>query len=329
MSKQPLIDQLDQAISGILGQADTPPAAPAAPAAPSPVDASHEELLRVARDLRDLPSPAFRARLKAELERKANMSTTNTMTTKTVKLRAGFRTITPYLHASSPEYLDFLKNVFDAKQTERTDTGPGRFHAEFQIGDSMVMLGVGPGRALQSTLLVYVDNADEIYQRALNAGATSVWNMTENYGDRFGGVLDQAGNTWCIATFLGRESVGQEHLNSVTAHFSLKGSAKFVDFLKQAFDAQEIVRYDTPQNDVAHAKIRIGDSAISLGELRGDAQQKPAMIYMYVPDCDAVYAQALRAGAKSISPVADQFYGDRHGGVEDPWGNQWYIATPL
>jgi PhnB protein len=326
MSKQLLIDQLDEAISGILGQSDTPPAAPEPLAL---VDASHEELVRVARDLRDLPAPAFRARLKAELERKAIMSTTNTMTTKTVTLRPGFRTITPYLHASSPEYVDFLKNVFEAKDMGRTDTGPGRFHAEFQIGDSMVMLGVGPGQALSSTLLVYVDNADEIYQRALDAGATSVWSMTENYGDRFGGVRDQAGNTWCISKYLGRESIGQEQLNSVTSLFSLKGAAKFIDFLKQAFDAQEIVRYDTPQNDVAHAKIRIGESAIALGELRGDAQPRQAMIYMYVPDCDAVYAQALRAGAQSISPVADQFYGDRHGGVEDAWGNQWYIATPL
>jgi PhnB protein len=320
MSKQPLIDQLDQAISGILGQADTPPAAPAS------VDASHEELLRVARDLRDLPAPAFRARLKSELERKANMST---ISTKTVTFRTGFRTITPYLHASSPEYLGFLESVFDAKQTERTDMGPGRFHSEFRIGDSMVMLGVGPGRSLPSTLLVYVDNSDETYQRALDAGATSVFAMTENYGDRFGGVLDSAGNTWCISKYLGRESIGQEHLNSVTMLFSLKGAAKFIDFVKQAFGAQEIVRYDSPENEVAHAKIRIGESAIALGEARGESQPKPMMIYMYVPDCDAVYAQALRAGAKSISPVADQAYGDRHGGVEDAWGNQWYVATPL
>jgi PhnB protein len=178
-------------------------------------------------------------------------------------------------------------------------------------------------------LIVYVDNPDEIYQRALDAGASSIWNMTEAHGDRFGGVRDQAGNVWCISKYLGRESVGQEHLNSVTSHFSLRGAAQFIDFLKQGFGAQEIVRYDTPQNDVAHAKMRIGDSAISMGELRGDAQFKPMMIYMYVPDCDALYAQALRAGAKSISPVADQLYGDRHGGVEDAWGNQWYIATPL
>ena len=53
------------------------------------------------------------------------------------------------------------------------------------------------------------------------------------------------------------------------------------------------------------------------------------MIYMYVPDCDALYAQALGAGAKSISPLADQSYGDRHGGVQDEWGNQWYIASPI
>jgi PhnB protein len=314
MSEQPLIDQLDQAISGILGQAD---------ATPVPVDASLEGLLRVAGDLRDLPSPSFRASLKAELERKAMMST------KTVTFRTGFRTITPYLHAGGPEYLDFLKTAFGAEQTERTDTGPDRFHAEVRIGDSMLMIGVGPGQSLSTTLLMYVDNADETYHRALSAGAKSVFDIVERYGDRFGGVQDPAGNTWCISKYLGRESIGQEHLNAVTMLFSLKGAAKFIDFLKAAFGAEEIVRYDSPEKDgVAHAKIRIGESAIALGEAQ-DGPTKPMMIYMYVPDCDAVYAQALRAGAKSISPVADQFYGDRHGGVEDAWGNKWYIATPL
>ncbi|HYR45184.1 MAG TPA: VOC family protein, partial [Terriglobia bacterium] len=75
----------------------------------------------------------------------------------------------------------------------------------------------------------------------------------------------------------------------------------------------------------------IGDSVVGVSEPTNHEWMRPmpTMIYMYVPDCDALYAQALRAGAKSISPLADQSYGDRHGGVEDEWGNQWYIASPI
>jgi PhnB protein len=317
MSKQPLIDQLDQAIGRMLANPD---------AVPSSVDPSVVELLRVAADLRDLPRPDFKITLKADLERKALETM---MSTKTVTFRTGFRTITPYLLAPGPEFIDFLKRVFDAEETERTETGPGRFHAEFRIGDSMLMIGVGSGRKMPAGLIVYVKDADETYRRALETGATSRLEIIENYGDRFGVVQDPAGNTWCIATYLGGQSIGQEHLNTVTMLFSLKGAAKFIDFLKQAFSAQEIVRYDSPEGEVNHAKIRIGESVIAVGEAHDQWQSLPTMIYMYVPDCDALYEQALRAGAKSVSPVADQSYGDRHGGVEDEWGNQWYIATPI
>src|SRR5262249_44732258 len=152
--------------------------------------------------------------------------------------------------------------------------------------------------------------------------ARSLAEITENYGDRFGVVEDPAGNTWCIATYLGRDPVAaQDQLNTITPFFSLPGAARFIHFLKQAFDATEIIRYDSPAGEVVHAKIRIGDSAVSVGEARGEWHTKPAMLYLYVPDCDARYAQALRVGAKSLSAPADMPYGDRQGGVEDEWGN--------
>jgi PhnB protein len=315
MSKRPLIDQLEDALSRIM----TDPQG-----ADVSVDPFVFELLHLARDLRDLPRPDFKAALKSDLERKALMSTT------AVTLRPGFRTITPYLLPPGPEFIDFIKRVFDAEETERTETGPGRFHAEFRIGDSMLMVGVGSGRHIPGTFIVYVKNADETYRRALAAGATSLAEITENYGDRFGVVRDAAGNGWCIATYLGNQPiVAQEQLNTITTSFGVAGSARFIQFLKQAFNAEEVIRYDSSAEEVIHAKIRIGNSIVAIGEARSPEQAKPVMIYMYVADCNAMYDQALRAGAKSISPVADQSYGDRHGGVEDGWGNQWYIATPL
>jgi PhnB protein len=316
MSKQPLIDQLDEAIGRILADPG---------AQPSSVDASLVELLAIARELRELPGPDFKASLRADLERKISMSTK----VKEVVFRPGFRTVTPYLLPPGAEYIDFLKGVFGAEETEHTVTSPTSFHSEVKIGDSMLMLGVGSGRSMPASLIVYVKNSDETYRRALDAGAAPVTEMIESYGDRFGCVKDGAGNSWCIATYLGGPAMGQEHVNTVTLLFSLKGAARFIDFLKRAFSAEEIVRYDSPEGEVNHAKIRIGGSAVAVGEAHGEWQPMPTMTYLYVPNVDAVYEQALRAGAKSIHPPADQYYGDRSGGVTDEWGNQWYMATPL
>jgi uncharacterized glyoxalase superfamily protein PhnB len=313
MSKQPLIDQLNEAVSRMLADPDVQL---------SSVDAALLELLHVARDLRNLPSPDFKARLRAGLERKVAMST------QTVAFRPGFRTITPYLLASSETFVDFLKNVFGAKETERTGTSPASFHAEVQIGDSMLMIGVGAHRSMPTALHVYVPNADEVYRRALDAGAVELTPMVEDHGERFGCVQDPSGNHLYIATRLGANYI-HEQLHTVTAYLHPAGASRFIDFAKRAFGAAEIERYDSPSGEVLHAKIRIGDSAIEVGEPRGWWQPMPTMMYLYVPDVDALYDQAIRAGATSIHAPKDQSYGDRSGGVTDEWGNQWYMATPL
>jgi len=179
-------------------------------------------------------------------------------------------------------------------------------------------------------MIIYVPNVDETYARALKAGAKPVSEIVENYGDRFGLVEDPAGNGWCIATYLGREPiVAQDRLNTITISFALPDAARFIDFAKRAFNGREIVRYDSAEGKVMHAKIGIGDSALGVGEANDRWHSKPTMIYVYVQDCDAVYRQALRAGAKSILEPKDQPYGDRQGGLEDEWGNQWFIATPF
>ncbi len=78
-----------------------------------------------------------------------------------------------------------------------------------------------------------------------------------------------------------------------------------------------------------HATLRIGDSSVMIGNASEHARAMPAMLYVYVPNVDEVYAAALKAGGTSIMPPTDMFYGDRHGGVTDPGGNQWYIATHI
>ena len=118
--------------------------------------------------------------------------------------------------------------------------------------------------------------------------------------------------------------------HSVTAYLTVPGVARLMDFLKQAFGAVEIDRMQDPSGRVGHAQMKIGDTMVMIGEPQGPHQQpKPCNLYLYVENVDAVYQQAIQAGGKSISEPKDQFYGDRSGGVEDPSGNGWWIATHI
>ena len=115
--------------------------------------------------------------------------------------------------------------------------------------------------------------------------------------------------------------------HSVTPYLIVPGVAKLIDFLKQAFEAEETHRSTRPDGAIMHAQVTIGDSAVMMGEPMGEFQPMPGSIYLYVNDTDAVYKHALRACATSIMEPADQFYGDRNAGVKDPSGNIWWIAT--
>lgn len=114
--------------------------------------------------------------------------------------------------------------------------------------------------------------------------------------------------------------------HSVTPYLMVEGVADLIDFLKEAFEAVETERLPGPDGKVGHAEVRIGDSVLMMGE--GDRYGlMPAAIYLYVEDVDACYTRALAAGATSLMEPADQFYGDRSGGVKDPFGNLWFVAT--
>jgi PhnB protein len=120
-----------------------------------------------------------------------------------------------------------------------------------------------------------------------------------------------------------------EGYHSITPYLVVDDVARLIDFLKQAFGAVEIHRMQRPDGLVGHAEVKIGDSMLMMGEAQGEWKPMPCALYLYVQNADAVYRQALTAGATSIMEPADQFYGDRHGGVKDPCGNQWWIATHI
>lgn len=121
-----------------------------------------------------------------------------------------------------------------------------------------------------------------------------------------------------------------EGFHSITPYLVADRVAPLLEFLKQAFGAEETERMQRPDGSVMHAQVRIGDSMLMMGEpMGGDHQPMPCALYLYVEDTDAVYQRALDAGATSISEPADQFYGDRHAGIKDPSGNLWWVATHL
>ncbi len=119
-----------------------------------------------------------------------------------------------------------------------------------------------------------------------------------------------------------------EGYQPITPYFVVAKASEFLAFLKSAFGA-EIVGVSERDGVIYNAEVRVGTSMLMVADGRGKAPAGRSMMYLYVPNVDAVYAQALKAGAKAVMPPTDQIYGDRSGGVEDASGNQWWIATHI
>ncbi len=123
--------------------------------------------------------------------------------------------------------------------------------------------------------------------------------------------------------------------HTATPYLVIGGAAKAIEFYKQAFGAEELLRMADPSGKVGHAEIKIGDSTIMLADEHPERGHKgpkslggtPVSIMLYVRDVDAVVAKAIAAGATIRQPVQNQFYGDRSGTLEDPFGHVWTVAT--
>jgi PhnB protein len=115
---------------------------------------------------------------------------------------------------------------------------------------------------------------------------------------------------------------------TVNTYLTVPGIARLVDFLKQAFGATQVGEiHHGPDGRVMHAEVQVGDTRVMMGEPMDPYPARPCNLYLYVPNVDEVYQRAMKAGGKSLGEPKDQFYGDRSGGVEDPSGNTWWIAT--
>lgn len=245
--------------------------------------------------------------------------------------REGFHSVIPYLTVHKPaELIDFVKHSFGAVENFRTTGSAGGMHAEIKIGDSIVMIGGAEHiEAKPAAIHLYVADVDDAHRRALEAGAKPLFPLADQpYGERSGGVEDSHGNRWYIATTVVPLEQISKYLHTVTVYFHIIGAPKFIDFLKDAFEAEELMRHEE-KGMLAHAKMRIGDSAIELGEARSESQPLPPAIYLFVKDVDAAYERALAAGATSLMEPKDQEYGHRNAWVKDPFGNVWYLANEI
>ena len=306
MPKRSLAEQLDQAVQALLKHPDS---------APSSTDAQLRELLAIAAELRELPRKEFKDNLKDDLQRRAQMSTTAVN-----PIRQGFHTLTPYLIVPrAAEVLEFAHPEF------------GVHDAAVRLGDSMLEIGEANEQfsPLPASIHLKVEDVDAVYAKALEAGGVSLYPPTDHeYGERDGGVKDPGGNHWYIGSPRGKTHFLPDQ-RSVTPCLHITGATGCIDFLKQAFGAEEVMRHQSPDGILRHAKMRLGDTVVEMSEARREFPAMPANLHLYVADTDAVYQRALAAGATSVREPRDEPYGDRSGGVRDPFGNVWWIATHI
>ena len=330
MAKRSPAEQYDQIVARLLGRPDTPLERSGAT---RPFGARLAPVLEIAGALKNLPRVGFKARLKADLERRASMATQAAKPAN--YMREGFHSLTPYLIVpGAAQWIDFVKRAFGAEEHLRVKR-PGAehliMHAELQIGDSVVELADATAEfaPMSSTLLLRVPDVDAVYNRAVQAGAKPFGPVRDNpYGTRGGTVTDDSGNRWHIFTPVPGDQIFKD-FRSVTPHLYASEPVRLIEFLQRAFGGSEIYRAQMPDGSIPHAQVRIGDSIVALAGGRGPYQAMPSSLHLFVPDTDAAYEQALRAGATSIGAPADHPYGERGAGVIDPFGNRWFIATYL
>ena len=125
------------------------------------------------------------------------------------------------------------------------------------------------------------------------------------------------------------QSYKPDDYSSVAVYIMADEAQRVIEFLKHTFDAEELRRYDNPDGSIMHAEIRIDDTVVMLADAGGDVPGFPVWLHVYVPDVDGTYRRALDAGGVSVQEPQQKGDPDRRGGVKDPAGNTWWIATQI
>lgn len=125
------------------------------------------------------------------------------------------------------------------------------------------------------------------------------------------------------------QSYKLEGYASVSVYIMAEGAQRVIDFLKATFDAKETRRYDNPDGTIMHAEVQVDDTIVMLSDASERFPAFPVWLHVYVPDVDATYQRALQAGGVSVQEPMQKGDPDRRGGVKDPAGNTWWIATQI
>jgi PhnB protein len=264
----------------------------------------------------------------------ATKSTATTPATTTPQFaRPGLNNVVPYLLVhDAVRFIEFLKSAFESAELLRVPRPDGSImHAEMGIGDSLVELAEANDQYPARTMFIhlYVADADATFARALRAGATSVQHVADMpWGDRQGTATDPFGNTWYIAMPKGW-TPGPEGMRSIQPFLHLRDAQNMIPFAKSAFNAEALGVALSPEGQVLHATIRLGNATFEIDEARQESVPPPAYLHIYVPDTDACYSKALSSGATSVDPPSVKPYGERSATIKDPFGNTWFIATHL
>ena len=126
-----------------------------------------------------------------------------------------------------------------------------------------------------------------------------------------------------------------EGYHTLSAYLTVRGASDALEFYKKAFGAVELMRLNMPDGKIAHAEFKIGDSILMISDENPECGStspealggSPVTLHLYVADADATFSDAIQAGAKEKMPLENQFWGDRMGGVVDPFGHHWLVAT--
>jgi uncharacterized glyoxalase superfamily protein PhnB len=333
MRKSTAAEQLDQAIEAMIAGAP-----PELREADFRASGSVGQLIAIAERLRELPDPNFKEKLKLNLLGGSLMATNIqppavSSAEERSFVRPGFNNIAPYILVNgAAQFIDFLRSAFGGTERIRVPRPDGTvMHAEVGIGNSVIELSdaIDQHPPRPCTIHLYVDSADRTYARALEAGAKSVYPVADQpWGDRQGCVKDGFGNVWYIA-MPNTWDPGPEGLRSVQPFLHLRQAHTMIPFLEAAFGAEVLGIAKSDQGELLHSTVKIGIATLEINEARGEAQPMPCYLHLYVPDADALYEQALQAGATSVEAPTNKPYGDRSAAVKDPFGNTWYLSTYL
>lgn len=121
----------------------------------------------------------------------------------------------------------------------------------------------------------------------------------------------------------------REGFHTLTPYLIAEGASRLIEFIGAAFAGKVTLRKDRPDGSLMHCEMQVGNSMLMLGDATAEFGPMPASLYLYVNDCDAVYRSALDAGGVSVFPMMTLPSGERYGGLKDPCGNIWWVATHL